>query len=100
MGTATCGGKLTLTAKVTTKKGKKKHAKTETIGTAGFSIPAGKTAAVKLTLGSEGKALLKIAHGHLSATLTILKTSPGPTQTQTESVHLVQQKATKAKGKK
>jgi hypothetical protein len=94
-GTATCAGKLTLTAK---SKGKgKKKAKTETIGTAGFSIPAGKTAAVKLALNGAGKALLKAAHGRLSATLTILTTSPSPSNTQTDGVHLAQQKATKAK---
>jgi hypothetical protein len=98
-GTATCGGKLMLTAK---SKGKgQKKAKTETIGTASFSIPAGKTAAVKLALNATGRALLNAAHRHLSATLTILKTSPGPSSTQTKSVHLAQQKATKAKkGKK
>ena len=96
-GTATCTGKLTLTART---KGKKK-AKTETIGTASFSIPAGKTAAVKLALNATGRALLNAAHRHLSATLTILKASPSPTQTNTDSVHLTQQKATKAKkGKK
>ncbi len=100
-GTATCAGNLTLTAKSTTKKGKKKHSKTQTIGTATFSIPAGSTATVKLTLGSAGKALLKTAHGRLSASLMILESSPAPAATRTESVHLTQQPATKAKqGKK
>jgi hypothetical protein len=98
-GTATCSGELTLTAKSTTKKGKKKSkkVKTETIGTASFSIPAGSTATITSTLNSAGKALLKAAHGHFSATLTIVKSSPSPTQTNTDSVHLAQQKATKAK---
>ena len=98
-GTAACAGKLTLTAKA---KGKgKKKAKTETIGTGAFSIPAGKTATVTLTLTGTGRALLSAAHGRLSVTLTILKSSPSPSKTQTESVHLAQQKATKAKkGKK
>ena len=100
-GTATCAGNLTLTAKSTTRKGKREHSKTQTIGTATFSIPAGGTATVKLTLNSPGKALLKAAHGHLSATLTIVKSFPSPSSTRTESVHLSQQKATKAKqGKK
>ena len=98
-GTATCGGTLTLTAK-TKSKGKKK-AKTETIGTSSFSIPAAKTATVTLTLTGTGRALLSAAHGKLTATLAILKSSPGPSNTQTHSVHLAQQKATKAKkGKK
>jgi len=90
-GTGTCGGKLTLTAKGTAKKGKK--AKSETIGRATFSIPAGKTATIKLTLNAAGKALLGADHGRLGARLSILKPSPAPSQTHTDSVHLVQQKA-------
>jgi hypothetical protein len=97
--TTTCSGRLTLTAKVTTKKGRKRHTKTQTIGTVTFSIPAGKTVTIKLKLNGTGRALLSAAHGGLNATLTILKTSPGPSSTQTKSVHLAQQKATK-KGKK
>jgi hypothetical protein len=103
-GTATCGGKLTLTAETkgkTTTKGKgkgKKQARSETIGTAGFSIPAGKTATVELTLNAAGKALLKGAHGKLSATLTIVKSSPSPSKTQSASVHLAQQKTKKGRG--
>ena len=88
-GTVTCAGKLTLTAK-TKGKGRKK-AKTETIGTAGFSIPTNSTATVKLTLNAAGRALVKAAHARLSVTLTILKSSPAPAATQTDSVHLSQQ---------
>ncbi len=96
-GTTTCSGKLTLTVKTTTGKGKKKHTKTQTIGTATFSVPAGKSETVKLTLNGTGRAVLNAAHGHLSATLTILKASPAPSNTQTHGVHLAQVKATKAK---
>jgi hypothetical protein len=92
---AKCAGKLTLTANGTTRKGKK--AKTEIIGTATFSIPAGKTATIKVELNAAGKALLSADHGHLRATLSILKSSPIPSQTHTDSVHLVQQKEMKAK---
>jgi hypothetical protein len=90
-GTATCSGELTLTAKSTTKKGKKKKTKTETIGTVSFSIPDGTTATIKPTLNGAGKALLKGAHGQLSASLTIVKSSPAPAATQTDSVHLALQ---------
>ncbi len=90
-GTATCAGKLTLTGKNTTKKGKK--AKTETIGTATFSIPTGKTATIELDLNAAGRALLGADHGRLSASLTILKSSPAPSQTHAENVRLVQKKA-------
>ncbi len=97
--TVTCSGKVIVTAK-TKGKGKKK-AKTETIGTVTFLIPAGKTELVKMKLTANGRMLLSSAHGHLVASLAILKSSPAPAATQTESVHLVQQKATKGKkGKK
>jgi hypothetical protein len=90
-GTARCSGKLTLTVKRATKKGEK--AKTETIGTATFSIPPNETTSIKVTLSAAGKALLSVDHGRLGATLSILKSSPAPSQTHTDSVHLVQQKA-------
>jgi PQQ-like domain len=96
-GTATCAGKLTLTVKVTTGKGTKKHTKTETIGTATFSVATGQTEAIKLTLNGTGRGLLSAAHGQLGATLTILTSSPSPSKTRTENVHLVLQKAKKSK---
>jgi hypothetical protein len=96
-GTATCSGKLTLTVKVTTGKGTKKHTKTETIGTATFSVATGQTEAIKLTLNGTGRDLLSAAHGQLGATLTIFKSSPSPSKTQTENVHLVLKKAKKSK---
>jgi len=99
-GTATCAGKLTLTV---TSKGKGKHAKkakAETIGTAAFSIPAGKTGVVTITLTAAGRALLKAAHGKLNASLTVLKSSPAPASTQHKTITLVQKTATKAKKQK
>jgi len=99
-GTAVCSGKLTLAIKSTTGKGKKKHFKTTTIGTAAFSIPAGKTGVVAIKLTAAGSALLKAGHGKLSASLTIVKSSPSPTSTERASVTLVQKTATKAKTRK
>ncbi len=90
-GTGACAGRLTLTYKSTPKKGK--QAKTEIIGTASLSVPAGKTVTIELKLNTPGRALLGADHGRLSASLTLLKSSPAPSQTHTESVHLVQQKA-------
>jgi alpha-tubulin suppressor-like RCC1 family protein len=95
-GIDTCTGKLALTVK-TKNKGKHKQSKTTTIGTATFSIPAGKTATIKVELNGTGRALLGAARGHLGTTLTILKVSPVPSKTQTKSVRLVQQKPAKAK---
>jgi PQQ-like domain len=94
-GTARCSGRLTLTVKRTTGKGKKRHTKTQTIGTATFSIPAGSSETVKLRLNATGRAFVAAARGHLSASLLVLKTSPSPTNSQSHLVHLVQQKAKK-----
>ncbi len=77
-----------------------KKAKAETIGTAAFSIPAGKTGVVTITLTAAGRALLKAAHGKLNASLTVLKSSPAPASTQHKTITLVQKTATKAKKQK
>jgi streptogramin lyase len=89
-GKAMCSGELTLAAKSTTKRGR---GKTETIGTATFSIQTGKAAIIELKLDAAGGALLTADHGRLKASLTILKSSPAPSQTNTNSVQLVQRKA-------
>jgi hypothetical protein len=91
-GTATCRGKLALTVKRRSRGKKKKRSKTTTIATVTFTIPPGKTATVNVELNATGRALLKADHGRLSASLTVLKSSPAPSQTHTENVHLVQQK--------
>jgi hypothetical protein len=86
-GGESCGGKLTLSAQATSKaKGKKKR--TITIGTAGFSIAAGKTATVKVKLNAAGRGLLKANHERLVANLTIMKLTPAPEHIQTASVRL------------
>ncbi len=96
-GTATCSGKLTLTAKTTTAHGKKKRSKTQTIGTASFSVAAGKTATVQIELNTTGRKLLSSGHGHLSAQLRISKSSPSPSETQTNKVRLSESKPAKKK---
>jgi|SRR5271155_95146 len=108
-GTATCRGKLTLTARITIGKGKRKQTKAATIGTASFSMKASKAATVKLTLNGAGRALLTVARGHLSSSLTILEDAPAPaaallhalglpaTTTKKYAVRLVQQKPTSAR---
>jgi hypothetical protein len=85
-GTGTCSGKLTLTDRSTPKKDKK--AKTETIGTATFSIASAKTATTEVRLNALGRSLLGHNHGRLSASLTVLKSAPAPSQTHTDNVHL------------
>jgi hypothetical protein len=92
-GSAGCYGKLTLTAKRTTKAKGRKKTSTVTIATASVSIAGDETQGVKFKLNSAGRALLGSEHGHLTATLEILELEPGPVKTQTESVELVLQKA-------
>jgi hypothetical protein len=94
-GTGTCRGRVTLTVTVRgrRKRNGRRASKTETIGTASFSIPAGRTATIKLKLNATSKALLSAAHGRLSASLTVLKSAPAPSQKHSENVQLVQQKA-------
>jgi hypothetical protein len=89
-GTATCTGKLVLTAKIASKsKGKKRSRKTRAvkIGTASFSIAAGATATVELGLNGVGRALLKVGHGRLGAQLKI---EPESGQPLLKTVRLVQ----------
>ena len=98
-GTVTCGGELTLSAKIASKasgKGKRQPARTVRIGTASFSIVGDATKTVKVNLDAVGRGLLIADHGRLNASLTVMKSEPGvghPIQTQTEKVQLVQQKA-------
>jgi hypothetical protein len=86
--TTTCSGKLTLTAKVPTREGKDEYSETEIIGTTSFSIPAGTAVTIRLKLNATGRRLLNAANRHIDAELTILKTTPRPSTTQTASVHL------------
>jgi hypothetical protein len=91
-----CRGRLSLTVRSKGKggtDGKRRDSTTMTIATATFSIPPGRTGTVVLKLNAVGRALLSADHGRLSASLTILESSPTPAQTHTDSVHLVQQKA-------
>jgi hypothetical protein len=84
-GVGACRGKLTLSVKLT-----RPHArpKVRTIGTAGFAAATGKVVAVVVTLSKFARGLLHAAHGHLAASLVILRLSPGPTLAHTASVRL------------
>ena len=52
---------------------------------------------VNLKLDAAGRVLLKTHRGHLTASLTIFKSSPAPPQTHTESVQLAQPKTPSVK---
>jgi hypothetical protein len=94
-----CAGKLIFSAKTTSKaKDAKKRSRTVTLGTARFSIAAGRTITVKIRLDAAGRALLGTDHGRVNANLAVLEFAPSPSLTHTESVQLVRQKV--ARGRK
>jgi Trypsin len=91
-GSEACSGKLAVSVRTTSRKGaKKKRSRTVTIGTAKFSIAAGKTTIVKVKLDAAGRGLLEVDRGRLTASLEILEPMPGPTYNETANVHLAQQ---------
>ncbi|HEU0249416.1 MAG TPA: hypothetical protein VFR48_01700 [Solirubrobacteraceae bacterium] len=92
---ATCLGKLTLATTVPSGKGRDRHTKVERIGGVSFSIAAGKRAIVRVPVYKIGRALMGAQHGQLSATLTIIRVSPLPQQTQTLHLRLERRKARK-----
>ena len=94
-GNTTCAGKVRLFVKKKVKKGKKTKTVIKDIATASFSIPAGETQAVTIKLNATGRALLHAAHGHLSASVTITKSSPSPSKASTLGIHLNQQTSKK-----
>ncbi len=87
-----CTGKLTLTARAAPGKHRsRRDASTgKGLGSASFSIAAGKAALVDIPLSKLGRALLEEAHGHLAVVLTIRETEPAPGKTQTEQARLAQ----------
>jgi uncharacterized repeat protein (TIGR01451 family) len=87
-GTAECAGRLTLLAMSTVGHGGARHKRSYNIGAADFTIAPGRTGAIGVTLDSAGRALLRAAHGHLSAVLSVLTQSPATSRTQTASVRL------------
>jgi hypothetical protein len=93
LGIESCDGKLTLIANGIVRVRAKKKARAVTIGTVGFSIAGDEAKTIEFKLNTTGRALLKADHGRLSASLTILESSPAPAETHSENVHLAQQKA-------
>ncbi len=96
-----CRGTLTLSARSVSKiMGAKKRTRTVTIGSASFSIAGDGVTVGRIKLDAPGLALLSTGHGRLEAHLVLVEAEPNPGQTQTESVRLVQQGRTRAKGRK
>jgi hypothetical protein len=90
-GPGTCVGKVKLLVKVRVSK---RRLATKTIAAGGFSVAAGKPAALTLKLNAAGRALLGRRHGRLTATLAVFRASPLPAATlQSASVRLTLQKS-------
>jgi hypothetical protein len=94
VGAGSCHGTLTLKVKL---KSGKRRSRLKAIATARFSLAAGKLATVKLALNASGRALLRAGHGHLTASLVVLKSVPAPTQARTARVRLTRRPATPSK---
>jgi hypothetical protein len=94
LGAATCRGTLTLKVKL---KPAERRSRLKAIASVRFSLAAGKVAAVKLALNASGRALLRAGHGHLSASLVVLKSTPAPTQARTAQVRLTRPRAAPSK---
>jgi len=88
-GAGRCAGKLRLRIKIKLAGGR---FKLKTIGTAVFSIAAGKRVSVIVKLNAAGRALLNKGHGGLNASLLLVKQSPKPFVSHTASVRLARQR--------
>ncbi len=97
---AGCSGTLTLSARSESKTKGRKRTRTVTIGRASYSIAGDAAQIAKIKLDTTGLALLSAGHGRLDAHVVLAEVEPNPAQTQTESVRLVQQGATRARPKK
>ncbi|MFI4991336.1 MAG: S8 family serine peptidase [Solirubrobacterales bacterium] len=97
VGAQSCGGKLTIAVKQLTRSpGKAATTRIQTIGRAVYSLRAGQSKSVVLTLNASGRALLPAAPARLDALLTILPSGPGAGRAATKGVHLL----TRARGAK
>lgn len=81
----TCSGKLTLTLKVA--KTHRGNAGTLTLGSARFSVTAGKRAALDVHLSTKANALLSADHGQLHAVARLALTGLTPGTPTTISLH-------------
>jgi hypothetical protein len=84
-GTGTCRARLVLSVK---QKLAHHRTRTRTIAAGTFSLISGRTAALTLKVNALGRGLLRAGHGPLSASLSIVRLSPGPPLARTASVRL------------
>ncbi len=88
-----CHGRLTLRLALETRARAARRSRTVTIATAGFTIPPGRTATVKLRLDTAGRLRLHAARGRLGANLAVRVLAPDPPRTRVYTVKLVSRRA-------
>jgi IPT/TIG domain/FG-GAP repeat len=91
-GTGACSGKLALSYRV---KAKGHGYALRTIGTASFSIAAGTSKVVKLTLTKAGRKWFRAHRGKANASLAVARVVPAPTTARSASVRLSVKKTPK-----
>jgi hypothetical protein len=84
-GTGRCVGKLRLRV---TRRLSKRSLQVKTIGTARFSIAAGRSAVIKVKLNAAGRRMLSTHRGRLSASLLLVRQAPSPLLAQSARVQL------------
>jgi len=92
LGSASCHGKLTLTAKgaIEAKGVKGKKTRSVPVASTSYSISGDEAKAVEVQMDAAGRALLGADHGHCNASLELLELTPKPQNTQTKTVQLEQ----------
>jgi hypothetical protein len=89
VGARSCSGTLTIAVKrVTRRPGRGPTTRLLTIGRAAFTLTAGQSKSVALTLDASGRALLR-AHTRLDALLTIRAPASGSARAVSKSVRLL-----------
>ncbi len=83
-----CAGSLRLTVQISTGHGKRRHRRTITLATASCMVPGGRTATVRLTLDSAGRALLHARRGRLDTTFLIHTSLPLPARDESRTLRL------------
>jgi hypothetical protein len=87
-----CTGELELIGKRSSEgKDTRKGSRTVLLGSAKFSLAAGRRAGVEIELTAAGRALLRAGHGRLDARLTIRESAPQQGESRTRGVRLLAQ---------
>jgi hypothetical protein len=86
-GSDASSGRIELTVRA--RPSSKRHPRVRVLASTRFSVAAGATVVIGLRLGASGRAVLKRAHGRLSATLTVVRTLPAPAQIHSRGIRLI-----------